>query len=206
MSDKKFVYFDIGGVLLIDFSGNQKWVEMKRDLGITPEKDKIFDQVWEKYRPYICLDCDVDTIISELAQAADISIENDYSMLSDFVNRFDMNPSMWDVVQKTRNKYSVGLLTNMAPRMLAAINQRGLLPQLTWDVVVDSSEVGFIKPQSGIFEIAEKMAKVKPSELFFVDNIPENILAAQQRGWNAMIYDPRDPIVSSKKIQVFLDL
>lgn|GEM_PF-3000770 len=80
--------------MLIDFSGDEKWIKMKRDLGVTPEKDKKFDQIWEKYRPYICLDCDVDDIIDELALAVGISIPDDYSMLADFVSRFDKNPSV----------------------------------------------------------------------------------------------------------------
>lgn len=30
----KFVYFDIGGVVVKDFSGNNKWNEMKKFMGV----------------------------------------------------------------------------------------------------------------------------------------------------------------------------
>ena len=43
MPDIKFIYFDIGGVLLLDFSKTNKWLEMRRDLGISPDLDSQFE-------------------------------------------------------------------------------------------------------------------------------------------------------------------
>ena len=42
MSKISFVYFDVGGVILLDYSGTNKWVEMQRGLGINPELDAKF--------------------------------------------------------------------------------------------------------------------------------------------------------------------
>lgn len=113
---------------------------------------------------------------------------------------------LWDVARKAKTSYEIGLLTNMAPRMLAAINQSELLPKLSWNAVVDSSDVGYQKPDYRIFEIAELKAGVEPNELFFVDNIPSHVAAAQERGWKAALYDPHNPIESSKKIEKWLNL
>lgn len=205
MTDIKFVYFDVGGVLLLDFSGTDKWAQMKKDLGVTPDLDEQFDLLWKKYRSRICVDFDVDDLHPEIEQLLKIEL-NDYSMLADFVNRFDPNQSIWEVASKAKENYSVGLLTNMYPRMLSLINEKKLIPKLEWNQVVDSSVVGFQKPDSGIFETAEKMAGVKPNQIFFVDNSEEHVQAAQDRGWQTMLYDPQSPEESSNQLKMMLGL
>lgn len=77
----------------------------------------------------------------------------------------------------------------MYPGMLEAIRQKGLLPNIAWEVVVDSSEVGFCKPNSEIYELAQDRAGVKPEEILFVDNTRENIEAAKRLGWQAVLYE-----------------
>jgi|TARA_Y100000310_G_C20153683_1_gene565933 hypothetical protein len=35
----RFIYFDVGGVVIRDFSGTNKWEELRRSIGIKPEQD-----------------------------------------------------------------------------------------------------------------------------------------------------------------------
>ena len=42
-----FVYFDVGGVAIKDFSGSDKWTELKKEVGVTPENDAEFE--WETF-------------------------------------------------------------------------------------------------------------------------------------------------------------
>ncbi len=200
MKNISFVYFDVGGVLLFDFSGTNKWIEMKRDLGVNEENDRQFNAVWKKYRSRICIDCDVDTLISELKEVAGVNITDEYSMLADFVERFDANLSINAVVKNVKEKYKIGLLTNMYPRMLSLIKEKKLIPQVEWDREVDSSIVGFQKPEDGIFEVAEQMAQVDPSQIFFVDNSYEHVKAATKRGWQSYVYDPQKSVESNSEL------
>jgi HAD superfamily hydrolase (TIGR01549 family) len=201
-----FVYFDVGGVLLLDYSGTDKWLQMKRSLGVTEDLDEQFDSIWKSHRSRICIDCDVDTIIPEFKEKVGINIPDEYSMLSDFVNRFDLNPSIHDIALKSKEKYKIGLLTNMYPRMLSLIKEKKLIPELSWDSEVDSSVVGFQKPESGIFEIAEQMAQTDPSQIFFVDNSSEHVKAAQKSGWKTFLYDSQNPEQSSVELARILDI
>lgn len=206
MNEIKFVYFDVGGVTLLDFSGTNKWLQMKRDLGITKELDSIFDRVWKKHRSRICIDCDVDTIISEFIETTGVNIPEKYSMLDDFVNRFDINYSIHPVINEAKDKYRVGLLTNMFPRMFEGVVKRNLIPDIEWNAIVDSSKVGFQKPDEGIFEIAEKQSGVNSKEIFFVDNGIKHVEAAMKRGWQTMLYDPQKTEESSKELSERLGL
>lgn len=50
-----FVYFDLGGVAVLDFSGTNKWAKLKRDIGIHDTNKAAYDIVWNKYKDRICI-------------------------------------------------------------------------------------------------------------------------------------------------------
>lgn len=206
MKESRFIYFDVGGVLLLDYSGTNKWTEMKRDLGVTEDLDEVFDSIWGETRDRICLNCDVDRLITKFENATGLIFPSGYSMLDDFVNRFEKNDSIWKVAEKAKEKYKVGLLTNMYPRMLNKIIEKGLLPNIDWDVIVDSSIVGYKKPQDEIYEIAEVKSGFLPDKIFFVDNQQRHTDSASNRGWTTMVYDPRSANDSSLKLAKVLEL
>lgn len=206
MSQIKFVYFDVGGVLLLDYSGTNKWTEMKRDMGITQDLDYIFEEIWDKNNSRICIDFEVDTVIPELKKLANLSLPEQYSLLDDFVNRFEKNDSIWQVAKKAKERYKVGLLTNMYPRMLSKIVERGLIPDIDWDVIVDSSVVGCKKPQDKIYEIAQKESGFIQDDIFFVDNIQKHLDSASKKSWRTLLYNPLNAGESSSILENELGL
>ena len=199
-----FIYFDVGGVVELDFSGTNKWNEMKKDLGVNEENDAAYEAVWQRFANNICINYDVDTLIPLLEKEAGITFPNGYSLLNDFVNRFDVNTSIWPVITEARKKYKIGLLTNMYPRMFPLIQKKELLPPVKWDVIIDSSIVGCQKPDEEIFKIAEEKARVNGNEILFIDNTSQHIEAAKKLGWNTFLYNSANPEDSSKKLSDFL--
>jgi FMN phosphatase YigB (HAD superfamily) len=195
-----FVYFDLGGVLMMDFSGTDKWAEMKRDMGINENNCLGFNKIWDQYRSRICVDYDVDNLIPLFEKECDIKLPSDYSMLSDFVNRFENNLSIRPVVTKISKTCRVGILTNMYPRMFDLIRKHNLLPPAIWNVIIDSSRVGCQKPDRKIYEIAQSKIQVSKDEILFVENGTENIQAAKEFGWQTFLYDSANPIESSRKL------
>lgn len=196
-----FVYFDVGGVAIKDFSGSDKWAVMKRDLGVTVDIDKPFSQLFDKYElEELGLTRDVDTLIPIFIEKFGLNFSPGYSMLTDFVNRFEKNISLWSVLDKIQKTCRVGLLTNMYPRMLDAIQKHDLLPPISWNVTIDSSKIGYIKPQKEIFQIAEEASGVSRDKIFFVDNSEININAAKKYGWQTFLYDSANPEESSRKL------
>jgi FMN phosphatase YigB (HAD superfamily) len=199
-----FIYFDVGGVVELDFSGTKKWEEMLRDMGINESNRFKFDRIWDTYKNRICIDCDVDSLIPIFKKECRLSLPNNYSFLMDFVNRFEPNPSIWPVLNKIQKKCKIGLLTNMYPRMFKAIQSRHIDPPLNWQVIIDSSVVGFQKPDRKIYEIAEIQARTIKSEILFVDNNIDNINGAKKFGWQTFYYDSTNPQVSSTKLLEYI--
>lgn len=205
MSKISFVYFDVGGVVLLDYSGTNKWIEMQRGLGISPEKESQFEEIWSRFSKEVCIDRDVEVYVPLLREELGLDIPASYSMLKDFVSRYDPNPSIWPVIEQIHQTTKLGLLTNMYPGLLNAIYDRGdLITSRDWDVTVDSSVVNAQKPDPKIFQIAQSLVDCPPEEILFVENQQKHLDAAQKFGWQTFLYDPKDPVKSSDLLKHYL--
>lgn len=176
----KFVYFDVGGTIIKDFSGTNKREQFKKDFNLT-------DEFWNEH--------------DSERSCGRFPIEP--SLVRNFVSRFEKNESIWPVIFNVKKHYPVGLLTNMYPRMLAEIKKQGLMPEVKWDLIIDSSAEGFAKPGKEIYEIAQKRAGVKAEELFFIDNTFVNVKTAKNLGWRTFWYDSANYNISSKNLSSF---
>jgi len=202
-----FVYFDVGGVVIKDFSGTNKWNEMMADLGIYGTDADIFRNFWKLHRREIGVgSMDLNTGVRLLKQEIAFRVPKNYSMIDDFVRRFEPNPSIWPVVTEIHKKTHIGLLTDMYVGMLDAIIHANLFPKEQWNIVIDSSIVHCKKPEKQIFELAREKAGVPNDQIFFIDNVEENTKAASEFGWQTFFYDSKNPEEASKQLmEVFLN-
>ena len=198
-----FVYFDVGGVVILDFSGTNKWKRLKKELGISIEKDAEFESFWNKYEPKVNAGQDVETLLPLIKRKFSPELPEGYSFLIDgFVNRFEVNRSIWPVIDKIHKQCKIGLLTNMYPHMLQAIENRGLLPKVKWDVIIDSSIEGVIKPDPKIFKLGEERSGFKGGDILFVENSQNHVKVARTYGWQVFLYNPTHPEEDSNKLSV----
>lgn len=200
----KFVYFDVGGVVIRDFSGTNKWEELKAGMGIKPEQTEAFNEIFDRYEPEVCVGRDVETLIPMLQEKLGLELPANYSFLQDFVGRFEKNESIWPVIEKAKSKYKIGLLTNMYPNMLDAIDKAGLMPDVSWDVVIDSSIEKVRKPQTEIFQLAQDKSGFAAEEILFIDNGAKHVDAAKTFGWHGFVYDPSNTEKSNKDLETIL--
>jgi putative hydrolase of the HAD superfamily len=90
-------------------------------------------------------------------------------------------------IRELRQQYKIGLLSN------AWDNLRGLLVERwqvadEFDELVISAEVGLVKPDRLIYELAVQRLAVQPEEAVFFDDILENVQGAQAAGLQAYQY------------------
>ena len=200
----KFVYFDVGGVVVKDFSGTNKWNELKNGMGIKPNQEVVFDEIFDIYEPEVCIGRDVETLIPLLNTKLYLSLPENYSFLLDFVNRFERNESIWPIIKRIKERYKVGLLTNMYPNMLNQIYKADLMPDTKWDVIIDSSIEKVRKPQIEMFKLAEDRSGFKGEEILFIENGKKHIEAANEFGWQTFLYDPSFTVESNKSLEEML--
>ncbi len=87
-----------------------------------------------------------------------------------------------------------------------ALKEAKYIPDVHYDVIIDSSTVGAVKPEAKIYEIAESQAGVAASEILLVDDSRSNLMAAEKMGWHVLWFDDYDPSESIPKIKQTLEL
>lgn len=203
-----FIYFDVGGVIDDDLSGNNKWDELLEEIGIAKSSNNVdaFKNFLKANESDICTTRDVDTLIPIIEERFGVKLPLNYSLRTNIIKRFYANPVIWPLVETLKQKTRIGLLTNMYPGMLDEIKQKNILPSVEWDVVIDSSVEQVIKPDKEIFRIAQDRAGVPNEEILFVDDRLENIDAAKAFGWQTFLYDSSNHEKSTKDFEQFLKL
>ncbi len=203
-----FVYFDLGGVVILDMNVGDKWTELRRELGVTPERDAEFIEFFRKYESKSLLgEGQIDDFLPLIKERFHSNLPVGYSLLMDgFIKRFEANKQIWPVIDKISKNYKIGLLTDAYTHMLDEVKKKGIMPDVKWDAVVDSSMVKAKKPETKVFKIAENKAGVSGTEIFFIDNKLQNIDGARNFGWKTLLYDPNNIKESNNELLMKLFL
>lgn len=202
----KFVYFDVGGVVVKDFSGTDNWDRLWDEVGIAPIDRTRLKEIWEGLNKTECTTFDIDDLLPILREEFKLTIPSDYSLLMGFVNRFEKNETIWPVISEIQNEVPVGLLTDQYPRMLNMVKQAGLMPPIDWQVVIDSSVVKLQKPDDAVYELAEQKAGVSGNEILFIDNKQENLDNAKEKfGWQTILFNPQEIEVSCNRLMAYFN-
>lgn len=106
-----------------------------------------------------------------------------------------------EFIRSLKPRYKIGLISN------AWSGMRGYIVEKKFDDVFDtliiSAEVGAVKPEAQIYQLALKQVQVRADEAIFVDDFSENVDAARSLGMAAVRF--RDPAGAVKKIKSLLN-
>lgn len=194
-SGVRFVYFDVNGCLLRFY---------QRAFGQIAQANAIPSDVVETafwhYNDAACrgeyTSADFNKALAERIGIPSIDWAAYYLEAAERIDE------MHELVRWTAEHYKLGLLTNIMPGLLTGLKDRNKVPSINYDAVIDSSELGIIKPEAGIYAVAEERAGVKPSEILFIDDTKANLTAAEARGWHVIWFDygrPAESVVEIRK-------
>lgn len=191
----KFIYFDVGGVLL-DWREGHRRVAKKYNVPYE-SISKIFDANWQAACRGTLSSDDYMGMFASL-----LGITGPLPDVSDFwTDYFTKIPQGHQLVQELSETYQLGILSNAEKGAMKHASAKGLIPAISWASLVDSSEHGTIKPEPRIYEIAEQKSGVSPEEIFFIDDVPLHIEIAKARGWQGLVFDTNDATSSVKSIR-----
>jgi HAD superfamily hydrolase (TIGR01509 family) len=104
-----------------------------------------------------------------------------------WLDMFDPQPAMFDLVARLRRRYRVFLLSNIGDLHWEHIAERYQIESCA-DAVLQSYRAGVMKPHAGIYEMAEQRFALTPSQTVFIDDRSDNIAAVQLRGWHGIVH------------------
>ena len=193
-----FVYFDINGCLVRFYHR-----AFTRLAEVTGSSADIIETTFWHYNDEVCRgDMSMDDFNRAFADALGIERINwiDY-----YLEAADPIEDMHELVAWAAEHYRIGLLTNIMPGFIDVMRRRGMLPDVSYDVIVDSSVVGSIKPEARIYEIATQKAGCPSSEILLIDDARTNLMAAEKQGWHVLWFDDYRPDESIARIRDSLE-
>jgi FMN phosphatase YigB (HAD superfamily) len=191
----KFLYFDLGNVLVYF----DHWIacrQMAAVAGITPERvwQVVFESDLEDR--YESGRIDDRGFYDHFCRATETSPDYDRLVVAGS-DIFWLNHSLLPVVAQLDGAgHRLGVLSNTSPAHWAWVTDgRYGVIKLAFDRLALSYEIGACKPEPKIYTAAAELAGVAPSEIFYVDDMPENVAGARQAGFDAVLYTTTPELV-----------
>jgi len=193
-SGVRFIYFDINGCLVRFY--HRAFARIAHETGTLPD---IIESTFWHYNDAVCRGElpveEFNKLFAERIGAERIDWQEYY------LEAIDPITEMAEVVGWAAQKYQVGLLSNIMPGFVDAMRAREILPNIPYTTIIDSSEVGTIKPEAEIYRIAQEKAGVPPAEILLVDDSRTNLMAAEKMGWHVLWFDDYRPAESAEHVR-----
>jgi FMN phosphatase YigB (HAD superfamily)/DNA-binding XRE family transcriptional regulator len=199
-SGVSFVYFDINGCLVRFY--HRAFTRLSEVTGAPAD---IVETAFWHYNDQVCRgEMDLPTFNRKLA--ADLGATVPINWQDYYLEAIEPIPVMHELVHWAAGQYRVGLLTNIMPGFIDVMIRRGLLPDVAYDVIIDSSVVRSIKPEARMYTLATQRAACPAAEILFVDDSRINLMAAEKQGWHVLWFDDYRPDESVARVKSALEL
>jgi len=188
----KAVIFDVGGVLHTNNS-NAVDQDIRRTLKLD---DEMYNKSYKNCSSALRKgNINETTFWQEVIQLSGTTeqLPDESLFLRTFKKTFVINQDVLSLVESLKKSgYNVSVLSNTIPSHAEFNRKHGLYNG--FDQVVLSTEVGMEKPDAEIYIYTLKALNVKPEEAVFVDDLQENIEAANIIGMHGLLFTDADKL------------
>ena len=183
----EFIYFDLGNVL-ISFDHTRAWQQIAGLTGIPPKrvKDILFNSglqiqyemgeiSTEEFHRYFCQQAKVS-----------ISVENLCFAASNIFEPLDASIQLLQTLSQAGHR--LGLLSNTCDCHWQFFRDdvRFSFLHSSFEQTILSFEEGCMKPDTDIYRCAARQANCDPESILFIDDLEENVKAAQSYGFDGI--------------------
>ncbi|MGY8768380.1 MAG: HAD family hydrolase [Pirellulales bacterium] len=187
MTAIKFIYFDLGNVLL-NFNHDRGCRQLSELTGVSVERvqEILFTNgmqqryetgqiTTEEFHQHFCDETQTDASLADVCQAA-----------SNIFTPMDTTIQLAHALKQVGHR--LGLLSNTCDchwQFCIKDSRFGFLHEL-FETTVLSYAVGHMKPEADIYRIAANLADCDPGSILFIDDKIENTTAAKQFGFDVI--------------------
>jgi FMN phosphatase YigB (HAD superfamily)/DNA-binding XRE family transcriptional regulator len=197
-SGVSFVYFDVNGCLVRFF--HRAFGVVAKETGVSSD---IVETTFWHYNDAVCRgEMSMDEFNATLAKRFGVDSIN---WIEYYLAAVDPVLEMRELLDWASQHYRIGLLSNIMPGFIAQMRERLILPEVEYDVIIDSSEIGVLKPEVKIYEIAAEKAGCKPEDILLIDDSRANLIAAEKAGWHVLWFDDYHPEESIGRVKSALE-
>lgn len=200
MKNIRFVYFDVGDVLVSNVIGHKRLAEH-----VNRPREHVtafFDANWERACRGTISSSDYLSLLK-----TNFQFDCEEREFGHFYTKFLASiVPMHAFTEKLATRLPVGILSNAEFGSIEAALQVGVIPNVSWKTKIISAHHKTVKPEQKIFEIAQREAHVPHESIFLIDDRISNIEMAQKLGWRCFHFDPKKPHQSVQRLTKFFAL
>ncbi|MBI4138611.1 HAD family phosphatase [Candidatus Uhrbacteria bacterium] len=115
-----------------------------------------------------------------------------------YLDSYRLHPDMLPMAAKLTTAYPTVLLSNLTEEMMHAIEERHRASEHFQNAIF-SNQVGFVKPEKEIFDLALAATGSLPDQTIFIDDSRRNVEAANQLGFKTILFTTPEHCVESLK-------
>lgn len=190
----RFVYFDINGCLVRFY--HRAFTRIAEISG--KQADVIETAFWHNNDAVCRGEMSMDEFNKVLGEQFELK---NFEWRDYYLEAVEPIEEMQALLAWADEHYHIGLLSNIMPGLITSLLDKEMLPAVTYAAIVDSSEVGTIKPEPEIYKIAQEKSGVSAGEILLVDDSRTNVMAAERAGWRVLWFDDFRPEESAERIK-----
>jgi putative hydrolase of the HAD superfamily len=176
----KAIIFDLGGVLLrtTDFTARE---QLANRMGMSRLELEQFIFGGESGDRAQRGEINVHQHYANLAAQLKYTDKEIRKLLEQFFAKDEIDASLLEYIRRLHKSYKTGLLSNAFDDLRQIIADRWQFEDAFDDMII-SAEVGMVKPDARIFQMAVEQLGVQAGEAVFVDDMVRNIDGAKSVG------------------------
>jgi HAD superfamily hydrolase (TIGR01509 family) len=198
-SGVRFIFFDVNGCLVRFY--HRAFVQIARDYEVPPD---LVEMAFLHYNSDACRGVltmhDFNQLFAQKLRITNLDWPKYY------LSAVEAMPGMDEILTWASENYKIGLLTNIMPGLLPALRNKKIIPDINYDVVIDSSETGLIKPDPEIFKLASDKANLPVDKILLIDDTWDNVAVAESLSWHVLLFDYSQPEESVEQVKIALDM
>ena len=198
-SGVEFIYFDVNGCIVRFY--HRAFANIAKDYGVPPD---LVEMAFLHFNDDACKGVlslyDFNKVIAKRLNIDKLDWEKYY------LSAVEPMPGMKEIITWASQNYQVGLLTNIMPGLLKSLIGKGIVPDVKYKVIIDSSQTGLTKPDPAIFNLASDRAHMSPDKILLIDDTRENVAVAESLDWHVLWFDFAQPEESVEQVKMALEM
>ena len=194
------IVFDIGGVLEItpDLGLTDKW-EQRLQLQ-SGELNQRLQDVWRDGSLGFISESEVYGAVGERL-GIEAGVVDDFmaDMWQEYLG--SLNAELANYFRQLRPRFQTAILSNSFVGAREREQAHYQFEEIC-DFIIYSHEVGLEKPDRRIYQLTWERLKLRPKEIIFVDDVEENIEAAQRLGIHGILFKDNDQTIADIEARI----
>ncbi len=193
------VFFDLGGVILrTEYQAPRERLAERLNMNYEDLNKIVFESDTSRKASLGAMSADEHwaAVTRRLGRPA----SETHDIRTEFFAGDVLDRSLVDYIRSLRPRYKTGVISNAWPDLRTYLVENKF--EDAFDALIVSAELGVIKPDPKIYQIALEQLKVDPDEVVFVDDTFSNVEAARALGMHGIHF--RSPEQTLNKLNEML--